>query len=143
MGIPSAPNSTGGTTKGLKLEANMTLGVVAALSLSPIGQSFSGNYRLHFDMWINANGLFPAGGNGSTEGLTAGVGTAGNRVEWNGSGTTADGVWFLVDGEGGAGLNAPWVISTPSSARRCKPPTPVFMRPAPAPPRGPTSTRII
>ncbi len=103
MGIPSAPNSSGGTTKGLKLEANVSLGVVAALSLSPVGQSFFGNYRLHFDMWINVNGPLPGGGNGSTEAITAGVGTAGNRVQWNGSGSTADGVWFEVDGEGGVG----------------------------------------
>ena len=103
MGIPSAPHSTGGTTKGAKLEANVSLGVVAALSLSPIGQSFFGNYRLHFDMWINVNGPFPGGGNGSTEAITAGVGTAGNRVSGTASGSTADGVWFEVDGEGGVG----------------------------------------
>jgi GH25 family lysozyme M1 (1,4-beta-N-acetylmuramidase) len=102
MGIPSAPNSTGSTTKGLRLEANVSLTNVAAVSCSPIGQSFGGNYRLHFDMWINANGPFPGGGNGSTESISAGVGTAGNRVQWTGSGTTADGVWFIVDGEGGA-----------------------------------------
>ncbi len=99
-GIPSAPNSVGNTTRGVKFEANMTNGVTAALNISPIGQTFSGNYRLHFDMWINANGPFPAGGTGSTEHLTAGVGTAGNRVQWNSG--TADGFWFAIDGEGQA-----------------------------------------
>ncbi len=99
-GIPSAPNSTGGTTRGVKFEANLTLGALAALNISPVGQSFTGDYRLRFDMWINANGPFPAGGNGSTEHVTAGVGTAGNRVQWNTG--TADGVWFAVDGEGQA-----------------------------------------
>jgi hypothetical protein len=102
-GIASAPHSTGGTTRGMKLEANMTAGVIAALSMSPIGQSFSGDYRLHFDMWINVNGPFPAGGSSSTEYLTAGIGTTGNRVQWTGTGTTADGYWFSVDGEGGVG----------------------------------------
>ncbi|MDB6024751.1 MAG: Endoglucanase [Verrucomicrobiales bacterium] len=100
LGIAAAPNSTNGTTKGLRMEANLSTGVAAALSYSPTGQSFSGVYRLHFDMWINANGPFPAGGTGSTEAITAGVGTAGNRVEWGGSGSTADGVWFMADGEG-------------------------------------------
>ena len=66
MGIPSAPNS-GGTTLGVKFEANMTLGVAAALNISPIGQSFNGDYQLRYDMWINANGPFPGGGAGSTE----------------------------------------------------------------------------
>ena len=100
-GIASAPHSTGGTMLGVKLEANLTAGVIAALSMSPIGQSFSGDYRLHFDMWINVNGPFPGGGSSSTEFLTAGIGTAGNRVQWTGTGTTADGYWFSADGEGG------------------------------------------
>jgi hypothetical protein len=99
-GIPSAPNSTGGTTIGVKFEANLSLGVTAALNISPVGQSFAGNYRLHFDMWINANGPFPLGGTGSTEHFTAGLGTAGNRVQWNSG--SADGAWFATDGEGQA-----------------------------------------
>jgi hypothetical protein len=101
-GIASAPNSSGGTTRGVKFEANMTLGVAAAINISPVGQSFGGDYRLRFDMWINANGPFPGGGVGSTEHVTAGIGTAGNRVEWTGAGSTADGHWFVVDGEGGS-----------------------------------------
>ncbi|MGC3960406.1 MAG: GH25 family lysozyme [Verrucomicrobiota bacterium] len=104
-GIPSAPNSTNSTTKGVKFEANMTAGVTAALSISPNGQSFGGNYRLHFDMWINANGPFPAGGTGSTQHETAGLGTAGNRVQWNSG--TSDGVWFAIDGEGQATDTSP------------------------------------
>ena len=99
--IPSAPHSTGGTTLGVQMKANLSLGTVAAVSLSPINQSFSGDYRLHFDAWINVNGPFPAGGSGSTEFLTAGVGTAGNRVEWTGPGSSADGFYFSADGDGG------------------------------------------
>ena len=101
LGIPSAPHSTGGTTLGVQMKANLTLGVVAALSISPMNQSFSGDYRLHFDGWINVNGPFPGGGSGSTEFLTAGIGTAGNRTEWTGSGSTADGYYFSADGDGG------------------------------------------
>ncbi|NOS69361.1 MAG: hypothetical protein HOP33_05450 [Verrucomicrobia bacterium] len=100
IGIASAPNSTGSTTRGLRFEANLSNGVTAAVSVSPIGQNFGGNYRLHFDMWINANGPFPLGGTGSTEHLTAGVGTTGNNVQWNTD--SADGVWFAADGEGQA-----------------------------------------
>lgn len=99
-GIPSAPNSTGGTTRGVKFEANLVNGAVAAINISPVGQSFGGDYRLRFDMWINANGPFPAGGTGSTEHFTAGLGTAGNTVQWNTG--SADGVWFATDGEGQA-----------------------------------------
>lgn len=100
IGIASAPNSAGSTTRGLRLEANLSNTLVAAVSVSPIGQNFGGDYRLRFDMWINANGPFPAGGNGSTEHLTAGVGTTGNNVQWNTG--SADGVWFATDGEGQA-----------------------------------------
>lgn len=99
-GIPSAPNSTGGTKFGVKFEANIVNAAVAAINISPVGQSFGGDYRLHFDMWINANGPFPAGGTGSTEHFTAGLGTAGNTVQWNTG--AADGVWFATDGEGQA-----------------------------------------
>lgn len=102
-GIPSAPRSTGGTTRGVKFEANMANGVVAAVSMSPVGQSFGGDYRLHFDMWINANGPFPGGGTGSSQYITAGLGTTGGHVQWTGTGSTADGYWFATDGEGGAG----------------------------------------
>ncbi|MBA4150509.1 MAG: immunoglobulin domain-containing protein [Verrucomicrobia bacterium] len=99
-GIPPAPYSSGNTTRGVKFEANMNNTVAAAINVSPVGQNFTGDYRLRFDMWINANGPFPGGGTGSTEHLTAGVGTAGNRVQW--SSGNADGYWFAVSGEGGA-----------------------------------------
>jgi len=98
-GISASPNSVG-TTRGLKFEANMTNGVAAAINVSPIGQSFMGDYRLRFDLWMNANGPFPAGGTGSTQHGTAGIGTSGNHVQWTGAGTIADGYWFAVDGEG-------------------------------------------
>jgi len=101
-GIPSAPNSTGGTTRGVKFEANMANGAAAALSMSPIGQSFEGDYRLRFDMWINANGPFPLGGTGSTEYITGGLGTSGGHVQWTKSDSETDGYWFAVAGEGQA-----------------------------------------
>ena len=104
VGIPSSPHSSGGTTLGVKFEANRTQGVPAAICMSPAGKSFTGDYRLHFDMWINANGPFPLGGNGSTEHFTAGIGTSGNHAQWNSG--AADGVWFAIDGEGQASATA-------------------------------------
>ena len=99
LGIPSAPHSAGGTTRGVQMKANLTLGAVASLSISPTNQSFSGDYRLHCDMWINVNGPFPGGGASSTEFFTAGIGTSGTRTEW--TGTLSDGVYFSADGDGG------------------------------------------
>ena len=101
LGIPSAPHSTGGTTKGVQIKANLTLTVVAAVSISPTNQSFAGDYRLHFDGWINVNGPFPGGGASSTEFLLAGLGTSGRQTEWNGPGSTADGWYVSADGDGG------------------------------------------
>ena len=106
LGIPSAPHSTGGTTHGVQMKANLTLGVCAALSISPTEQIFNGDYRLHFDGWINVNGPFPGGGTGSTEFLTAGIGTAGNRSEWP-TNANADGHYFSVDGDGGVSSSSP------------------------------------
>src|SRR5215213_8692739 len=49
-GIPAAPNS-GGTTRGLKLQANQSAGVFGGVSASPNGQSFAGDYEVRFD-WL-------------------------------------------------------------------------------------------
>ena len=100
-GIPSAPNSDGSTI-GIKLEANIAAPTGAeAISISPVGGNFTGDYQLNFDMWVNANGPFPGGGGGSTEFFTAGVGTTGDHLQW--ASDNADGAWFGVTGEGGSG----------------------------------------
>jgi len=100
-GIPAAPNSDG-TTIGIKFEVNIAAPTVAeAVSISPAGGNFTGDYQVKFDMWINANGPFPGGGGGSTEFFTAGVGTTGDHLQW--AADTADGAWFGVTGEGGSG----------------------------------------
>lgn len=102
-GIPSAPNSSGGTTVGVKLTANNLDDVAAAagLSLSPNGQFFTGDYELRFDLWINANGPFPAGGAGSTEFASVAIGLAAPALVWSGAAPAAT-PWFAVSGEGGA-----------------------------------------
>src|SRR5687767_6571550 len=54
LGIPSAPNAVGGTALGLKLEANNgdATGATAAISLAPVGRTFTGDFTIRFDMWI-------------------------------------------------------------------------------------------
>ena len=101
-GIAAAPNSTNGTTKGLKLQVNDTNAVASGLSLSPAGKSFTNDYRLRFDAWINYNGPLFDGGSGSTEFASAGIGTTGTTTNWSG-GSGVDGVWFSWDGDGGNG----------------------------------------
>lgn len=105
IGIPSAPNSTGGSTRGAKLEANFgpTTGSAGGVSISPLNGSFIGNFTLTFDMWINFNGPFPAGGSGSTQMTGAGIGTTG--VQAINHQNPAGAVWFAATGDGGNGDN--------------------------------------
>lgn len=102
VGIPSAPNS-GGTTRGMKLQANLTDGIFSGMSVSPNGQNFTGDYILTFDWWGNANGPFPAGGSGSTNVSSFGIGTAGTTAQW--AGGVQDSLWFGATAEGGSSVD--------------------------------------
>jgi len=97
IGIPSAPNSSG-TTRGVKLQVNQSSGTFGGFSVSPLGQSFSGNYELRLDLWLNFNGPAPFGGHGSTQLGGAGIGTAGTTAQWPGG--VQDSVWFMATGDG-------------------------------------------
>ncbi|MFN3408048.1 MAG: beta strand repeat-containing protein [Limisphaerales bacterium] len=80
-GVPVAPNTTNATTKGLRFRANVTgPDAIQGISASPIGQSFTGDYRLRFDLWMNYNGPLPAGGAGSSQFFTAGLGVLESRT---------------------------------------------------------------
>jgi hypothetical protein len=96
VGIPAAPSGPG--TRGLKLQVNQTSGVFGGMSISPIGQNFGSEYRLTFDWWANFNGPFPAGGSGSTQLSTFGVGTNGTVAQWPGGAQNS--VWFGATGDG-------------------------------------------
>jgi hypothetical protein len=102
MGIPSAPNS-GGSTLGLKLDANSAAPAAAeAVTLHTV-TSFIGDYTVKFDAWLNVNGPFPAGGSGSTNYLGAGVG--GDGTTNNFVANTGKGGWTAVNGECGSGID--------------------------------------
>jgi hypothetical protein len=97
IGVPPAPNGSG--TRGLKMTANNSGGVFSGFSVSPTGESFSGEYRLSFDMWQNYVGPVGPGGSGTTQLTLYGIGTSGSVPIWAGSspkesvafGTTLDG----------------------------------------------------
>ena len=75
----------------------------AAVNIYPKGQSFSGNFALKFDLWLNYPG--GAGGinsTGSTEFAIFGLNHLGTQVNWvPATASSSDGVWFGMDGEGG------------------------------------------
>jgi hypothetical protein len=96
VGIP-APFGLPGT-RGLKLQANQANGIFSGVSVSPNGQSFAGDFIMQFSWWANFNGPFPAGGSGSTQLSTFGVGTSGNVAQWPGG--TQDSIWFGAAGDG-------------------------------------------
>jgi hypothetical protein len=108
VGIPSAPNS-GGTTSGLKLEANYlnsndATEIFSGLSVSPIGLSITGDFDVRFDLWQNSIGPFTGatgdGGSGSTQTTLYGWGTSGTGAQWAGG---RDSVVFGTTGEGNSG----------------------------------------
>ncbi len=99
VGIPPAPRSSG-TTRGMKLEANIASGVFGGISVSPAGQTFTGSYVVVFDIWMNFNGPLSGGGSGSTHLTGGGVGTASTNAQWAGAGAAIDSVFFAMTGDG-------------------------------------------
>lgn len=101
IGVPAAPNGSG--TRGLKMTANNSGGVFSGFSVSPNGQSFSGNYQVSFDMWQNYVGPVGPGGSGTTQLSLYGIGTTGTTPVWIGSGWAASsGVGFGTTLDGGS-----------------------------------------
>ena len=103
LGIPSAPNSGDSSTLGVRLDANFSAPNAAeAITLHTVA-SYSGDYVVAFDGWLNVNGPFPDGGSGSTNYLGAGVG--GNGTTNNFVANTGVGGWTAVNGENGSGID--------------------------------------
>lgn len=102
-GIPEAPNTLSGdsATRGVKLEANNGdfFEVPAFFTIYPLGQNFTGNYVLEFDMWMNYSTVDREdnGGAGTTEFLGGGIGYDGVTAD------IASGAQAIVTGEGGSG----------------------------------------
>lgn len=99
IGIPTAPN--GGGTRGLKMTANNSGGVFSGFSVSPIGESFAGDYQVRFDLWQNYAGPLGPGGSGTTQLSSFGIGTAGNVAFWPGA-AVKESVAFGVTLDGGS-----------------------------------------
>ncbi len=112
VGIPSAPSAMG--TRGMKLQANQSSGIFGGMSVSPNGQNFGGIYTVRFDWWANFNGPFPAGGSGSTQLSTFGVGTSGTLAQWPGG--TQDSIWFAATVDGNS--SSDWRAYSPTAPTR-------------------------
>ncbi len=104
--IPSAPGSTGGTTKGLRLRTNTFLGAISGISASPVGQAFTGNFDLTADIWLNYFGPGPLGASGTTQLANMGWGTAGTTAQTNQNNAfNRDSVFFSTTLDGGSNFD--------------------------------------
>ncbi len=104
VGIPSAPGS-GGSTYGMRLAANLSGGVFTGISASPLGQSFSGNYKVTYNFWQNFNGNAAGTASGTTQITGAGIGTSGTTAQHAGLNTMSS-LWFAQTGDGGTSQHA-------------------------------------
>jgi len=112
-GIPLAPNSTAGGTHGIKLQANQSSGIFGGMSVSPTGLNFTDPItKVTFDWWANFNGPAPAGGSGSTQVSTFGVGTSGITPQWPGG--VQDSTWFAATVDGNSASD--WRAYSPAAA---------------------------
>jgi hypothetical protein len=97
QGIPPAPHGNGDTL-GLFLQVNKDpTPTAAALNLYPIGQNFSGNFALKFDMFLDM-----ISGSASTEYALFGINHSGTKTNWWRSGGvpagwTFDGIFYAVE----------------------------------------------
>jgi hypothetical protein len=99
IGVPAAPG--GSSTRGLKMTANNSAGVLGGFSVSPTGKSFAGDNKREFDMWQNYVGPLGPGGSGTTQFSMYGVGTSGTTPIWIGS-TPKESVGFGTTLDGGS-----------------------------------------
>ncbi len=109
VGIPSAPHSTGGSTRGMMVQANVfgtTSGVFSGMSASPIGKTFLGDITLTFDCWQNYQGPMNSGFAGTTQAMFAGINGVENVAQFPGG--TMNGVGFAttVDGQSSSDYRA-------------------------------------
>ncbi len=114
VGIPSAPNS-GGTTRGLKMSANLDPLVAvfpSGVTVSPSGFAITANFEMQWDWWLNYNGPLNGGGAGSTQIGGGGFGTAGTSAQI--AGATIDSFFFGASGDG-AGTTADYRVYSPSA----------------------------
>lgn len=116
--IPPAPNSTDGSTHGVKLTVNDNdaIAATAAVNLYPKNFFVSNNFALKFDLWINYPGnALGTGAAGTTQFAQFGLNFLGTTVNWPApSAAASDGVWFATDGDGGAAADDRAYVGNPA-----------------------------
>jgi hypothetical protein len=117
LGIPPSPRSVGDTL-GVRVAVNKTEGTptgAAAVNLYPINETFSGDYALRFDLYLQY------GTAATTEHTLVGINHSGlitNRISRSDTTTNssraADGIWVAIENDGSA--NREWAAYTSTNA---------------------------
>lgn len=97
-GIPPAPGA-GATSRGLRLRVNKFDAEASAAGVNayPIGQMFSGNYALRYNLYLS----FDPSLAGTTEHNIAGINHSGDVVNRHAA-PGGDGLWFAIESDGSA-----------------------------------------
>lgn len=95
-GLPLAPNSAVGTTRGLRMTANDTAGATDAFTAFR-NVSLSGSYTLQVDVYVGV-----ATGSGTTEHAHVGIGGDGTTFNQLFSPISGSGHYLAFDGDGGS-----------------------------------------
>ncbi|QDV07947.1 hypothetical protein Poly30_34830 [Planctomycetes bacterium Poly30] len=103
-GIPAAPRSAVGDTKGLRLTVNTTQGNQDAATCFHNTAITADVYRLRVDVWNN----FTPGGTGTTEHAHVGVGGDGATFNQIFSPISGSGAFIGFDGDGDSGSDYRW-----------------------------------
>jgi hypothetical protein len=108
LSIPVAPHTTDGSTLGLRLRTDnlqSSVGtVVGATAIATKGLSLTTPFRVQVDVWsdyIGGTSLASSGANGTT-GVTLGIGTSGNSLQYI---AANDGLLVESFGDNGGGAN--------------------------------------
>lgn len=96
IGVPA---SVAGSSRVLKLTANNSAGVFGGVSVSPTGQSFTGSYKVSFNLWQNYAGPLGPGGSGTTQLSNFGIQTSGTQAQYPG---VVNSVFFAASLDGGS-----------------------------------------
>jgi hypothetical protein len=124
LSIPAAPHTGDGSTVGLRVRTDnlqSSVGtVVGATAVITKNLSLPSKYNLQVDVWSNYIGgtsIASSGSNGST-GVTVGVGTSGNALQYI---VTNDGMLVEAFGDNGGGANGAYRVYVDGTSPR---PTP-------------------
>ena len=118
--IPNAPNGADSALRVAVNKVDATTNGAAGINLYPVGQTFSGDFALRFDLYVQQNT-----GGGITEFSLFGINHSGNKTNWvrlsgtapyNNPPRDCDGLWFSMSSDGGGSAPGDYALLTGTNA---------------------------